>query len=140
MSGEITIRPVASRADRRAFVDLAWEVYRDDPCWVPPLKEEVHGLINPNKNPWFGHGQARFWLAERGGKAVGRISGQVDELVQQHMAPGEFAMPRLRRSFAHHSPSGALKRVSDRSRSACSSCEVRTNAKLCGAVPGGLAT
>ena len=88
MSGEITIRPVASRADRKAFVDLAWEVYRDDPCWVPPLKDEVHGLINPNKNPWFGHGQARFWLAERGGKAVGRISGQVDELVQQHMAPG----------------------------------------------------
>ena len=88
MSGEITIRPVASRADRKAFVDLAWEVYRDDPCWVPPLKDEVHGLINPIKNPWFGHGKAEFWLAERGGKAVGRISAQVDELVQEHMAPG----------------------------------------------------
>jgi len=88
MSGEITIRPVASRADRRAFVDLAWEVYKDDPCWVPPLKDEVQGLINPKKNPWFGHGKAEFWLAERGGKAAGRISAQVDELVQEHMAPG----------------------------------------------------
>ena len=88
MSGEIIIRPVASKADRRAFVDLAWEVYRDDPCWVPPLKDEVHGLISPKKNPWFGHGRAQFWLAERSGKVVGRISGQVDDLVQEHMAPG----------------------------------------------------
>jgi len=88
MSGEISIRQVASRADRKAFVDFAWEVYRDDPCWVPPLKDEVHGLIDPKKNPWFGHGTAAFWLAEQGGKVVGRISAQVDELVQEHMAPG----------------------------------------------------
>jgi hypothetical protein len=88
MSGEITIRPVASRSDRKAFVDLAWEVYKDDPCWVPPLKDEVHGLINPKKNPWFGHGKAEFWIAERGAKVVGRISAQVDDLVQLHMAPG----------------------------------------------------
>ena len=88
MSGEITTRPPASKADRRQFVDLVWEVYKDDPCWVPPLKDEVHGLIDPHKNPWFGHGKAEFWLAERDGKAVGRISAQVDELVQQQMAPG----------------------------------------------------
>lgn len=88
MSGEIRIRPVASKADRRAFVDFAWRVYREDPCWVPPLKDEVHGLINPKKNPWFGHGKAQFWLAERGSEIVGRISAQVDDLVQQHMAPG----------------------------------------------------
>jgi hypothetical protein len=88
MNGEISIRPVASKADRNAFVDLAWEVYRDDPHWVPPLKDEVHGLIDPKRNPWFGHGRAQFWLAERAGKVVGRISAQVDELVQQHMEPG----------------------------------------------------
>ena len=88
MSGDITITPVATKADRKAFVDFAWEVYKDDPCWVPPLKDEVHGLIDPKKNPWFGHGRAQFWLAERDGKVVGRVSAQVDELVQQHMAPG----------------------------------------------------
>jgi hypothetical protein len=55
---------------------------------VPPLKSEVHGLIDPKKNPWFGHARAQLWLAERGGKAVGRISAQVDDLVQQAMGPG----------------------------------------------------
>jgi GNAT superfamily N-acetyltransferase len=88
MATELIIRPVETKADRKAFVNLAWDVYRDDPAWVPPLKDEVHGLITPGKNPWFEHARAKLWLAERGGKAVGRISAQVDELVQQHMGQG----------------------------------------------------
>ena len=84
----LSIRPVESRSDRKAFVDLAWVVYKGDPYWVPPLKDEVHGLLDPKKNPWFGHGRAALWLATRAGRTVGRISAQVDELVQEHMAPG----------------------------------------------------
>ena len=87
-SAPLAIRPVDTKADRKAFVNLAWEVYRDDPAWVPPLKDEVHGLITPGKNPWFEHAKAKRWLAERGGKPVGRISAQVDELVQEHMGQG----------------------------------------------------
>lgn len=87
-SSALTIRPVRTKKDKKAFVDLAWEVYKDDPAWVPPLKDEVHGLITPGKNPWFEHARAEFWLAERGGKVVGRISAQVDELVEQHMGKG----------------------------------------------------
>ncbi|MEQ7873971.1 N-acetyltransferase [Sphingomonas sp. ASV193] len=85
---DLTISPVATRADRNAFVDFAWEAYKDDPAWIPPLKDEVHGLMNPKKNPWFGHGRAAFFLARRGGKVVGRISAQVDDLVQTHMEQG----------------------------------------------------
>ena len=88
MPAEVRIRPVATAADRRAFVDLAWAVYRGDPAWVPPLKSEVHALIDPKKNPWFGHARAKLWLAERGGRTVGRISAQVDQLVQKHMGAG----------------------------------------------------
>src|SRR3954452_1957643 len=87
-SSPVTIRAVATKKDKKAFVDFAWEVYRNDPAWVPPLKDEVHGLITPGKNPWFEHAKAEFWLAERGGKIVGRISAQVDDLVQEHMEPG----------------------------------------------------
>ena len=88
MNEPLTIRPVETKADRKAFVDFAWEVYKKDPYWIPPLKDEVHGLLDPKKNPWFGHGRAQLWLAKRGGKLVGRISAQVDDLVQEHMAPG----------------------------------------------------
>ncbi len=87
-SAPVTIRPVETKKDRKCFVDFAWEVYKDDPAWIPPLKDEVHGLITPGKNPWFEHARAQLWLAEREGKVVGRISAQVDELVQEHMGAG----------------------------------------------------
>ncbi len=78
------ILPVASAADEKAFVDLPWLLYANDPNWRPPLKDEVHALIGGAKrNPWFLHGRARFFLARRGGKVVGRISAQVCELVQE---------------------------------------------------------
>jgi hypothetical protein len=87
-SNPVSIRPVRTKKDKKQFVDLAWDVYRNDPAWVPPLKDEVDGLITPGKNPWFEHARAEFWLAERGGKVVGRISAQVDDLVQEHMGQG----------------------------------------------------
>ncbi|HWW66272.1 MAG TPA: N-acetyltransferase [Sphingomonadaceae bacterium] len=77
----ITVAPVATKADRKAFVDLPWRLYAHDAHWVPPLKDEVRGLIDPRKNPWFGHAEAQFFLAKRGEKIVGRISAQVDSLV-----------------------------------------------------------
>jgi len=88
MSAPVLIRPVTTKRDRKAFVDLAWDVYRDDPAWVPPLKSEVHGLLDPKANPWFGHAKAQLWLAERGGRVIGRISAQVDQLVLEHMGAG----------------------------------------------------
>ena len=81
MANGIAIAPVANATDRKAFVDLPWRLYAADPHWVPPLKDEVHGLINPKKNPWFGHADAVFLLARRQGRVTGRISAQVDRLV-----------------------------------------------------------
>ena len=84
----VLIRPVATKKDRKAFVDFVWDVYKNDPAWVPPLKDEVHGLITAGKNPWFEHAKAQLWLAERDGHVVGRISAQVDQLVLEHMGAG----------------------------------------------------
>ncbi|HEX8224175.1 MAG TPA: N-acetyltransferase [Allosphingosinicella sp.] len=84
----LAIRTVEDAADRKTFVDLAYQLNRDDPNWVPPLKTEVHGLLDPRTNPWFEHAEARLFLAERDGEPVGRISAQVDRLVQHHMGAG----------------------------------------------------
>jgi len=95
MGGDIDIRPVASAADRKTFIDLPWTLYAHDPNWVPPLKSEVAGLIGGAKsNPWFEHAEAAFWLASKDGKPVGRISAQVDQLVLKHMGAGtgQFGM------------------------------------------------
>jgi hypothetical protein len=82
MAGAITISEVKTKADKKRYVDVAFRLNADDPHWVPPLKDEVMGLITPGKNPWFGHGRAAFFLASRDGKPVGRISAQIDDLLQ----------------------------------------------------------
>jgi GNAT superfamily N-acetyltransferase len=89
----ITVRAVISAADRKAFVDLPYRLYASDPHWVPPFKGDVHELINPAKNPFFGHADVELFLAERDGRVVGRISAHIDHLalaqpLDQGMGPG----------------------------------------------------
>ncbi|WP_416907084.1 MAG: N-acetyltransferase [Polymorphobacter sp.] len=84
----VTIRRVETAADQRRFIDLPWQLYKADPHWVPPLKSEVKALIGGEAtNPWFGHAEAVFWLAEKAGQTVGRISAQIDRLVQEYIDP-----------------------------------------------------
>jgi hypothetical protein len=88
-----TIRPVTTKADRKAFVELPYRLYANNPNWVPPLRSEVYGLITPGKNPWFEHGEAQLFIAEAGGRVTGRISAHIDQLaltqpVEQGMGPG----------------------------------------------------
>ena len=87
---DIQVRPVSSKAEKKAYVELAYRLNLSDPNWVPELKDEVNGLITPGKNPWFEHAEAEFFLAWRAGRAepVGRISAQVDQLVLEHMGAG----------------------------------------------------
>jgi GNAT superfamily N-acetyltransferase len=77
---DLSITPVTTKSERKAFVDLPFRLYADDPYWVPPLKGEALGLITPEKNGWFSHAKAQLFLARRGGRVVGRISAHIDTL------------------------------------------------------------
>ena len=90
---DLVITPVSGKADLKAFVDLPWTIYAHDPAWVPPLKDEVYGLITPGKNPFFEHADVQLFLARRGAEVVGRISAHIDRLAlaqppEQGMGPG----------------------------------------------------
>lgn len=76
----VTIRPVACKADRKRFVELAYKLNAGDPNWVPPLRMEALELVTPGKNPFYEHADQQLFLAERGGTLVGRISAHVDHL------------------------------------------------------------
>lgn len=71
----VEIRPVQSRAEQRAFVRFPWKIYpRRFPAWVPPLLSEERKRIDPEHNPFFGHGAVQLFLAYRDGQTVGRIA------------------------------------------------------------------
>lgn len=89
----IEIRAVADKSGRAAFVDLGRAFAAREPHAVPQLRSELLELIDPAKNPFFGHARVELLIAYRGGAPVGRISAHVDELAlamaaEQGFGPG----------------------------------------------------
>jgi hypothetical protein len=75
----IEVRPVHSRGDLMRFIKLPWRIYRNSPRWVPPLISERKHHLDREKNPFFQHAEAEYFLAWRDGEPVGRISAHVDQ-------------------------------------------------------------
>jgi hypothetical protein len=83
-SARIEIREVSGARDLKTFISVPWSVYQGDPNWVPPLKIERKAAFSA-KNPFFLHARWKAWVAFQGGKPLGRISAQIDELyLQRH--------------------------------------------------------
>ncbi len=74
----VTIRPVRSRRELKRFVKVPFRLHRDHPRWVAPLIFERMQFLNRKKNPYFDHAEAEYFIAERDGEPVGRITAQID--------------------------------------------------------------
>jgi len=74
----VSIRPVRTRRDLKRFVKVPFHLHRDSPQWVAPLIFERMEFLNRGKNPYFEHAEVEFFIAERDGEPVGRVSVQVD--------------------------------------------------------------
>jgi hypothetical protein len=82
----VEVKPVQDRHGFSDFLRAPHRVYRADPLWVPPLTLE-RKLHFSHRNPYFEHARARYFVAYREGKPVGRISAQIDDLCQQGEDP-----------------------------------------------------
>jgi len=92
-SSELIIVPVTGKADRAAFVDVAYTLNAGDPNWVANLRSEEVAKFTPGKNPYWEHARGQLYIARRGGRDVGRIAAHIDELAlgqppEQGMGPG----------------------------------------------------
>ncbi|HLM10112.1 MAG TPA: hypothetical protein VK307_10395 [Thermoleophilaceae bacterium] len=74
----VEVSPVASRRDRREFIELPYRLHSNAEEWVPPLRLERRIFLDPRTGPFFRHGEAQLFLARRGGRVVGRVSAQID--------------------------------------------------------------
>ena len=74
----VSIRPVRSRRDLKRFVRVPFQLHRGHRQWVPPLILDRMQFLNRGKNPYFEHAEAEYFLAERDGEPVGRITAQLD--------------------------------------------------------------
>jgi GNAT superfamily N-acetyltransferase len=74
----IEVTQITSRSERDAFINFPWQIYRDDPAWVPPLLIERKEFLDRKKHPFYEHGDAALFLARAGGEIVGRIMASDD--------------------------------------------------------------
>ena len=75
----VTIVPVSTQSELETFVSLPWEIYRDFPLWVPPIRKDDIALLTPGKHPFWETARRELFLALRGNKPVGRIAAIVDD-------------------------------------------------------------
>ncbi len=69
---------VATRRERKLFFNLPWDLYRDDPHWVPPLRIVQKELLNYRHHPFFDDAEIQTFVALRNGKPCGRIAALVN--------------------------------------------------------------
>jgi len=86
----VSIEPVEGKKGRARFVDLGRAFATQVENSVPQLRSEQIELVNPDKNPLFGHTRAQLFIATRGGRPVGRISAHIDELALKMPAEQGF--------------------------------------------------
>jgi GNAT superfamily N-acetyltransferase len=79
-SSDVRIVPVTTRDGLREFAKFPWRVYHDDPNWVPPLFMDQLTLLDPEKHPFWEHGELQLFLAVRGDETVGRVSAHTNDL------------------------------------------------------------
>ncbi len=79
----VTVAPVQTPRDFDRFVRLPFELYRNDPYWVPPLIADVKRTLTPGANPFWSHAERALFLARRGDRIVGRVAAITDRNYNQ---------------------------------------------------------
>ncbi|MEI8134061.1 MAG: aminotransferase class I/II-fold pyridoxal phosphate-dependent enzyme [bacterium] len=79
LDGKITITQAESRKEKLRFLRLVWDLYENEPNWVPPLEMDKMRLIDEKRNPFYRHAEAKFFIAENNGKPIGRIAAIINK-------------------------------------------------------------
>ncbi|NPA44680.1 MAG: GNAT family N-acetyltransferase [Chlorobi bacterium] len=74
----IEIKEVKSKSDLNKFISFVDKLYKGNKYKVPQLHSFEKSTLNKDKNPAFDFCEAKYWLAYKDGKIVGRIAGIIN--------------------------------------------------------------
>tara|TARA_R100001143_G_scaffold52492_1_gene47744 strand:- start:22078 stop:23208 length:1131 start_codon:yes stop_codon:yes gene_type:complete len=73
-----TITYVASKEEKKTFIEFPYSHYKDDKYWVAPLLAEQKKLLDPNKNPFYNNAEIALFNVSFNDKLAGRIAAIID--------------------------------------------------------------
>lgn len=73
-----TITYVASKEEKKTFIEFPYLHYKDDKYWVAPLLSEQKKLLDPKKNPFFNNAEIALFNVSFNDKHAGRIAAIID--------------------------------------------------------------
>ena len=71
----ITVKEIHTKRELKDFVNFPYRLYKNHKCFVPSLRFDELNTLSKEKNPAFDYCEARYWLAYKDNKIVGRIAG-----------------------------------------------------------------
>ena len=78
------ITRVSTAKGLKTFINLTYQVYKNDPVWVPPLPSDLAGQFDHVKNPFLDHCVYALFILWKGGRPVGRIAAFYDKLANDY--------------------------------------------------------
>lgn len=85
----MTINEVKDKFTAKIFIRLPAKLYRNDPEWIPFLKEDIKAVFNPKKNNYFQHGVCTRWvLLDEAEECIGRIAAFVSYQITSSATAG----------------------------------------------------
>ena len=74
------VTQVETKKDLSTFIDLPYRFYKNDPVWVPPLRDEQRGQFDHIRNPLLDHCEYALFQLWEDKKTIGRIAAFIDKL------------------------------------------------------------
>ncbi|HNU59468.1 MAG TPA: GNAT family N-acetyltransferase [Aquaticitalea sp.] len=75
---QVAIKVAETGQDMKDFISFPYNLYHNNPYYVPPLKVDQVTILSKDQNPAFAHCESKYWLAYRKNKVVGRIAGIIN--------------------------------------------------------------
>ncbi len=76
--GNIIIKEVSTKKDKRNFIYLPSKVHQNNPNWLPPIYMDEWELFDEKKNKSFQYADTVLYLAYNDSEIVGRIMGVIN--------------------------------------------------------------
>ncbi len=93
---------VQTAADKKAFLQLAVDIYRNDPNWIRPLDKDIEEVFDPKKNKFFKRGECTRWLLkDDNGNVIGRIAAFVNRQYKNEQPTGGVGFFECDNNYEH---------------------------------------